>query len=220
MRTFVIWPSATIERASECATAWDHMGYECLVAFDEAMRERANDFQMRMFLPPWRGYYAHVNQIIDRAFDFGADVVVCIGDDMLPEKSKRADQIASEFFSQFPDGYGVMQPCGDMSGVDSTGRPAAARICGSPWVGRKWAERKHGAFDSRYGSYYGDQALKDVAEMHGVLKMRPDLSQEHLHWSWQKSQQQEYHRINEAMFWEKDRAHYMRQSLTGFPGYA
>ena len=147
---------------------------------------------------PYPGVWKAWNALAHTALKLGADVCVLAGDDMDPDPSKYADEIALQYLVRFPDGDGVMQPCGDPQG-----NGAAQRICGSPWVGRKWIQER-GPVCDLYTAFYADEELKLVAEKAGKLWMRPDLTQYHRHWSWGHQPRQDYHERNQES-WVADK---------------
>ncbi len=153
------------------------------------------------------GVWQAWNILAQAARRLGADVCVLAGDDMDPDPNKDAETIAAEYLAHFPDGFGVMQPCGDIQGDMINGVPNSGRICGSPWVGKGWIRRSYqgrGPVNAMYSAFYADEELKLVAEKLGVLWMRPDLSQFHRHWSWGHLPRQEYHERNQAR-WAEDK---------------
>lgn len=218
---YVVYPSANRQTGIDCANKWRAKGYKTLVALDVQPDGHMHEWQdSQSFdaidsIDKWDGYYAHIGDLVRRAFLIGANIVTCVGDDMEPP-TQGADAIAEMYFKRFPDGYGVLQGTGDPQGVDDTGRCAAARICGSPTFGRAWAERGFGGFVGGYHSFYGDEALKEVAERCGVLWMEPSICIFHRHWSWHHQPRQDYHIRNQSDHWEQDRNTFMRMKITGF----
>jgi len=218
MKHFAVFPSATVEKAEECVAAWKAKGYKTLVYLDNP-RLRCSADVVEFGLCPFPGYYKTIGPLVDVAFKNGADVVTCIGDDMLPPE-QGAEWVAADYFKRFPSGLGVYQGCGDEQGKDETGKPAAARICGSPTFGKEWAERAYqgaGPFADVYKSYYGDEDLFNVAGRLSLLWLEPKVNIKHLHWSWNHMPRQPYHE-RAAMNWELDQAIFFMRKAAGFPG--
>ena len=165
------------------------------------------------------GVWKAWNILAKSAIGLGAQVCVLAGDDMDPDPTKSGAEIAAEYARHFPYFDGVMQPCGDLQGMDASGLPAAARICGSPWVGREWIERAYlgkGPVNGDYVAYWADEELLNYAKRKNKLWMRPDLSQFHNHWSWGHLPQQDYHQRNQ-LSWQQDKDLYDQREKNNFP---
>lgn len=222
MRHFVVYPSAKPEIAIVCAEKWTKAGYSVHVMLDKGV----------LGASPWcyfvncqqdrfPGYYRVINELVAQAFKRGADLVTCIGDDMLPPHEAHAEAVALMYFSKFPDGFGVMQATGDPQGKDDQGVQAAARICGSPTFGRGWFERGYGGkgpFCEEYRSFYSDEDLWNVARKSEVLYLEPRLTIFHNHWSWGHMKKQEYHNAAQNN-WGLDKLTFERRQKEGFPGW-
>lgn len=223
-RHFVCYPCADPVRGNECALRWMTCGYEPLVmTYFEEWRDKLPGpvpFYRTPKPKPWPGYYQVINDIATEAFRLGADLVTCIGDDMAPPVCG-ADAHSEIYFKRFPDGLGVMQCTGDRQGVDSSGRAASERICGSPTFGKGWATRAfggHGPFGAfGFKSYYADELLHDVAEKLGLLYQEPLLSIDHEHWSFGRSEQEWWHKEANAN-WAGDNKLFAELKANGFPG--
>jgi hypothetical protein len=101
------------------------------------------------------------------------------GDDTFPDEKVPADVIAVQCTSHFGGTYGVMQPTGDRFAGGSIDR-----IAGSPWMGRKWAERAHRGAGPLHPDFYHmfvDEALRGAAIAQGVYWERRDLVHLHMH---------------------------------------
>lgn len=221
MKHFVAYPSADPVRAQRCAALWKTAGYEVVIGLDPGKAPLVTNMGHRlMTMPsPYPGYYKVANSIATEAFASGADLVTMIGDDMEPP-GQGAAEIAQMYFNRFPDGFGVLQGCGDPQGVEN-GVPAAARICGSPTFGRGWFERAYGGrgpFCDQYGPFYGDEDLWNVAKLCGVLWLEPTVKIFHKHWSWGHTPRQPYHEKAQT-HWEKDKETFFRRKEQGFPGW-
>lgn len=216
MNVFVAMPVVKRERAIAAAERWTEQGYR--MAFFQDAGTRAFTSHMTIF-GEYVGVYDAINRASRAAVLDGADVVLFAGDDMYPDPNHKADEIARDYLIRFPDGFGVMQPCGDPQGKDEKGVPAAARICGSPWYGQEWIRRAYGGqgpCDPRYWHFYGDESMKLVAEQLGVMWFRDDLFQDHAHWSFGRMPRQDYHIRNQA-HWDADRRLFLESKEAGFP---
>ena len=134
MKHFFVWPSAHLDRAVECAKTWKAKGYLTCVGLDGPPREWKDNhaYDVIHCFDQWEGYYRNINDLVAQAFGRGgADLVTVGGDDQDPPV-QGAETIADMYFSRFKDGFGVLQGTGDMQSVDSSGRQASARVCGSP----------------------------------------------------------------------------------------
>jgi hypothetical protein len=171
-------------------------------------------------ISPFTGYYRSINLLVDQALSLGADTVTCAADDMDPDPVATAQEIGKSYLERYPDGDGVLQACGDMQGMDGSGRQASARICGSPTFGRGWIERSYegnGPFWSGYRSFYGDEELYNVALYHGLLWMAPEYTFLHRHWSFGWSEQSSYQKRNSDTWWNEDKALFDVRIEAGFP---
>ena len=165
------------------------------------------------------------------------------GDDVFPDVTKRADEIAQEceqwygtltrevdFPGDFPGPtFGVMQPTGDRWG-DKQG-PYIERVAGSAWIGREFALRAYGGNGPLWPEYqhmYADEELQLVAQKLGVFWQRPDLTQIHQHWG--RPREGETMGLSERMpdflkeansgaHWKKYRAIFEARKAAGFPGH-
>lgn len=230
LNIFAVFPSRNPERCRACVTQWKEQGYRCgvLIDFEDDLTPYAYKAKSRFYPiigPPdgYMGYWNSVNRIITYLLrsNVSIDIVVAIGDDMRPDPNSTAQEIGREYLEYFTDGFGIMQPCGDPQGVDKSGQPAAARICGSPWFGRGWIEEAYGGngpMPGQYFHYFGDELLKADADALGVLWMRPDLTQYHLHWSFGHSTIQSYQAKNQE-YWAQDQEQFERDKAKGFPSF-
>lgn len=223
---WVLIPTALKEHVWDHFAKWRTQGYKIGLLTDafacpsgDPRRQRAIEASdMLIDCATYPNVWKSWNMLAKAVMAWGADVCVMIGDDMDPDPLKSAQEIAEEYLARFPDGYGVMQPCGDPQGMDSSGLPAAARICGSPWVGRRWvndAYRGNGPVCGEYNAFYADEEMKLKAEKLGVLWMRSELTQFHHHWSWGHLQRQEYHVRNNKK-WNDDKALFEKRKEEGF----
>lgn len=224
MRHFVVYPSADYDRGVSCARKWMEKGYEELIGLDSSPSYSAATPRHVILRAPFPGYYRTINWLVDQAFSYGADLVTCIGDDMEPP-TQGAQFIAEQYFSKFPDGFGVMQPCGDpqgdlmvVKGFEHLGPlHNAGRICGSPVFGRAWSTSgyKHGGFHDGYRSFYGDEDLWNRAMNLGVLWLDRETMHLHNHWSWGKSVKQPYHDVAQKN-WLDDQQLFLSRKAEGF----
>lgn len=217
LNAWVVFPSATLEKANAAVDAWSKQGYRTLI-YQDIGAQVCNADVVRFGEFP--GYYKIVNSLVEAAMCEGADIITCAADDMLPDPHSTAQDIGRAYFATFPDGEGVLQACGDMQGMDERGTPAAARICGSPTFGRDWIMRSYegrGPFWDGYGSFYGDEDLYNVAQMHKRLWMAREYTFQHRHWSFNWSDQTWYQKRNSNLHWETDATLFAERKGKGFP---
>ncbi len=216
LKHWVVFPSATVEKANATVEAWALRGYRTLV-YQDVGSQACNADIVRFGKFP--GYYRIINHLVEAAMVEGADVVTCAADDMLPDQKYFAEGVAVTYLKKFPYGDGVMQAIGDTQGQDGNGIQAAARICGSPTFGREWVVRSYegkGPFWDGYHSFYADEELLNVADKLGLLHQEPALTILHQHWSWGWTPIQPYHERNQEN-WQADRDTFYSRKMTGFP---
>lgn len=204
---YALIPVVKKERAQAAEHRWTSMGYRVLFYQDPGTRPFGLEKHTRSWIAPYRGVWNATNDLARMAYLLGAEVCLFVGDDMDPDPNHDAEAIATQYLNRFPDGFGLMQPCGDPQGVDGTGRSAAARICGSVWFGRGWIERAYGGRGPTPGEYYhfyADEELALVGEKLGVMWWRPDLTQWHHHWSFGASKREWYHDKAQTQ-WDRDK---------------
>lgn len=217
MKVYALFPTALKDHCNYIFPKWRSKGYSLGLYVDPGC-DHPCDLLIRGAYP---GVWNAWNALARAAVASGADVCVLAGDDMLCDPQKTAEEIGSEYLDRWPDGFGVMQPCGDPQGSDESGRSAAARICGSPWVGKEWIKRAYlgnGPVNGKYGAFYADEELKYIAERSGRLWMRQDLIQFHMHWSFSGGlTKQPYHERNSNLHWKNDKSIFEFQKANGFP---
>ena len=159
----------------------------------------------------YAGWGASINRLIadNSSVDPSADCFVGGGDDLDPDCTKWAHQIAHECVTHAFElherqcggchvdasviaTFLVMQPTGDRWGDNEPWARAQFpdapayidRICGSPWIGREFARRMNqgkGPFWPEYQHMFADEELQNVAQRMGVLWQRLDLTHHHDH---------------------------------------
>lgn len=215
----MIVPTMLREHAIPNLLEWKKQGYLLgALTNGETRCKGVVDVELEIHTRAYPGVWSSWNLLAHAVLRVGARAVVLAGDDMIPDPNLKADEIADQFLGKFPTGMGVMQPCGDPQGRDGSGKSAAERICGSPWVGREWILRAYGGLgpcNATYKAFYADEDLKCYAEKKGCLWMRPDLSQYHKHWSWGHTQRQDYHERNQKA-WAADKALFEASQKHGF----
>jgi len=167
--------------AQACVDAWRAMGYSVAVWRDIGADLLDCDYSRYGEYP---GYARAVNALAEDvlAIDTACKWIVTGGDDVFPDQTLRAEEIAVELmanFGGFGGSYGVMQPTGDRFADGSIDR-----IAGSPWMGREWCQRAHGGRGPMHADFthmYVDEALQGAAVAQGVFWQRPDLTQLHRH---------------------------------------
>ena len=214
---WVCFPSATLAKANDSVRAWRAMGYHTLVYQDIGSEPCNADLVLSGVFP---GYYRIINTLAREALCRGAYVVTCASDDMRPDPAVNAERIADMYLKRFPGGLGVLQACGDPQGKDATGTPAAARICGSPTFGEGWSRRAYGGRGGLWDgfhSFWADEHLWNVAKKLNKLWLNPDLTIDHLHWSYRRAKREDYHKRAQT-HWDSDKALFLKHKKEGFPG--
>lgn len=218
MNVWAVYPSADPLKGEAASIRWRDRGFKTLVYQDAGAAKVDADCVLSGRFP---GYYRLANYLAFHAFHvLKADLVVFVADDLDPDPYMRVGDFAGAYFEKFPDGFGVLQGTGDTQGIDASGKPAAARICGSPAFGRAWAERAYGGrgpFWNGYHSYYGDEDLYNVSLRLGVLWQEPSITIYHRHWSWRHQPQADYQRRNSENYWIQDKALFFSRQQAGFP---
>lgn len=226
---YVLMPTAGKPHARETIDKWFARGYRIALWQDPGAPILPHHVLIQEDYPGvWRAANVLAREVLQThpstAFD-GTPVLatVCVfaGDDMDPDMNFTAQEIAAQYLERFPDGFGVMQPCGDPQGEVIDGKHNAARICGSAWFGLGWAARSYGGLgptDGRYHHFYGDESLYVVSGALGVRWMRDDLTQWHRHWSFEGGlPRQPYHERTSLQHWDTDQRVYMESKAAGFP---
>lgn len=214
----LLMPCARQDRAKAAFNRWAAMGYDVFFYQDQGTTEFVAEAAATV-IGEWRGVWHATNVLAHNAYHKGYEVMLFAGDDMDPDPAHKGGQIAKEYIDQFPDGFGVMQPIGDMQGKDRAGKQAAARICGSPWFGRAWVEHAYngnGPTNARYGHFFADEELYHYAIKYHALWQRPDLIQDHHHWSFGRMKRQAYHDVAQKN-WNRDKALFKARMGYGFP---
>lgn len=213
--------------AQRCVDTWRAMGYKVAL-----WRDAEDGVDCDLFMVgggEYPGYAVAVNSLVREVLKREPECDWCVtgGDDVFPDPNKRAGVIAAEcgrhFWGIYPydvnrrdvGTLGVMQPTGDGHGIET--------ICGSPWIGREFAERAYGGNGPFYEGYrhcFLDNELQDVAKMLGCFWQRPDLTHRHEHWSWSGKPMPEFLRdANSAAHWAKYQGLYLSRKAAGFPGH-
>lgn len=216
LRVALLMPVAKRERGEAAVDRWKPMGYEPYLFLDHGTQPVSN---CNYIQGEYKGVWHAINDLAEYALTQGVDVCVYAGDDMDPDPRHSAQLIGEQFLARFPDGFGVMQPCGDMQGIDHTGKPAARRIAGSAWFGKGWIKRAYqgkGPTWDGYWHFYADEELPIIAEIYNVMWWRPDLTQKHWHWSWGHMRKQDYHAKNQKQ-WPADKALFEARQKENFP---
>ncbi len=206
-------PSANPELCARHLPAWRERGYRVAVLQNRVRADIPADAVV--WSDTYPGWAGSVNELCARVVPRSADIVVTGGDDMLPEPSLSAEQIAESFFERFPDGFGVMQPVGDTF-------MNTHEYCGSPWLGRAWVDRAYGGagpMPPGYAHNWADHELRWVAEAMGVLWQRVDLAQEHAHFSRAGAEPPEYWKAAVSGHDRADVEHFLSRLWAGFPGH-
>jgi len=189
---WVLFPSADVERCLKCTKNWRNQGYRVAVQVDSFDFFANHDVDKHgipdliVVATEYGGYWNAANRLY-RAIGNQGDVFVAVGDDMDSDPNLTANEIADLYFDRFPDGNGILQPCGDPQGSKIQGKVNAERICGSPWFGHGWVRADHWGnghpFPDGFWHFFADELLKYYAESRDLLWMNKELTQYHHHWA-------------------------------------
>ena len=209
-----LFPSANPDNAARCVPAWRDMGYRVALLEDRTPIPVPCDAKLTRDAYP--GWSASINLLTREVVPESCPVVVAGADDLYPDPTRRATEIAAEFLDRFPDTFGVMQPIGDDF-------EATASICGSPWLGRAWTRRMYaglGGLCERYVQQYADEELYWVARCADRLWLRPELTQRHEHFRRLGRPAPRYWIDAAASNEAHDCRVFIERSAAGFPGAA
>jgi hypothetical protein len=224
MNVWYAIPTTNPPHAREHLARWLAMGYRVALLVDGDADTAGLRADLIFRRSDWTGYPAACNWLYSQlaALDPTWQVIVGGGDDMDPDPRKGAEEIAGEFLQHFPDTLGVMQPTGDDWMPDRSGVVAAARICGSPWLGRRFVQsayRGNGPYWGGYFHFFYDEELKLVAEAAGVLWQRPDLAQRHDHWT-RRHVMRPLYLLKAQDGWASDKRLFEERLAAGWPGWS
>jgi len=217
-------PSARpVQEAQKCVDAWRAQGYKVAL-----WRDQVDGIDCDMLVvSKYEGYAEAVNALVREvlAIDPSCSWIVTGGDDVYPDQSKRADEIANECCEAFKPGtFGVMQPTGDRWGEDENKSAYIDRVAASPWIGRDFCERAYGGNGPLWAAYthmFVDEELWYVAKLFGVYWERRDLKHVHQHWArdGKQSMPDFLVKVNSPEHWDKYRKLFENRKAAGFPGH-
>lgn len=173
----------------------------------------------------WEGYPKAVNRLCKYVLRQWTETLVCCsgGDDIEPDPTHSPEEIQRWFLDAMAGKdvgtYGILQPTGDIW-ADSQGR-IIERIAGSPWMGRDWILKSYGGngpISEDYWHYFEDEALQRAAQMQGVFWQRPDIIQQHNHWTRDRraGPQRPAFLLKAQQMWESDQKAFARHLANGF----
>jgi len=218
MSIWYLCPSARpVEEASACLKAWLEFGCEVMV-----LRQGPKLWIPKVVEYPatfYAGWGISNNRLLQtvRQIDVRASWFIFGGDDYWPDPCWSAEEVRVTTESHFGGTLGVMQPTGDRYGDGYIDTAAA-----SPWVGLEFAQRAyegHGPFCAEYHHFYADTELQDVATALECFWQRPDIKQEHKHWSRYGIAKPDFADELYTAYWEKDEALYRYRKAAGFTGH-
>lgn len=208
-------PSASVERCRARLPEWCERGYKVAILQNQERGEVPAD--LCVWSDTYPGWAESINILCANIVPKSADLVVSGGDDMLPEPTKSAQEMAREYFGRFPDGFGVMQPAGD-------GFMWGKNYCGSPWFARPFFESMYNGRGPMFGGYrhnWADYELYWVSRCIGCLWMREDVQQYHAHFSRDGVEEEtpEWWTRNVADADRKDCELFLSRKYRFFPGH-
>lgn len=209
-----VLPTANEANCRAHLPAWRDMGYRVALLQDRA--RFGADADAIVEVAEYPGWGASVNRLFREVVPGSCDVIVAGGDDMLPDPTKRADEIRDEFLEHFGGSFGVMQPMGDDFEATRT-------ICGSPWLGRAWMTRMYGGtggMPEAYVHQWADDELYWVSRCAGAFWERRDLTQRHEHFLRKGEPAPAYWAESAGRNDERDCLTFIARSRAGFPGAA
>ena len=215
MPTHDVWlvlPTANADNCARTLPAWRDMGYRIAVLQDTRRFDCEADAIVHA--PAYPGWPATVNHLFREVVPETTRVIVAAGDDMFPDPTLRAGELAEQFLERFPDTFGVMQPHGDR--FEET-----QQFCGSPWLGRAWMERMYagrGGMCDAYTHHWADDELYWVSRCLGALWSRDDVSQYHDHFRRTGAEMPEYWRQSVHANDARDTLTFIARAASGFPG--
>ena len=211
MEVWACFPTVHLKETNEIASLWKEYGYKVAVFVNPPFAYSKLKVDKVFIQNKWEGFGVAANIL---CHGVPGDVVVLIGDDILPHPGRTAQEIGEEFKERFPDLFGVMQPTGDDYG--------SIKICAiSPWIGRGFIEKAYGGqgpYWGEYKHYYSDHELQVVATLLGAFQQRPDLIQYHDHWQ-RRNERRPKHLRKAKRGYVKDKQLFRRRKGENFPGH-
>lgn len=231
MSVYLTIPSARpVPEAEACLAKWRERGYKLAIWRDA---EPVNCDVLLTGLYP--GYARAVNTLAREVLlrDPECSWMIAAGDDTEPDPNHTPEQIAAECIAHFGGTFGIMQPTGDRWGEDARMpnlHPMRSayidRVCGSPWIGREFAQRMYGGKGPYYEEYqhmFVDEELQGVAVKLGVLWQRRDLIHYHRHWARETNRRARVmpaflKEANTPGHWGRFQSMFRLRQSQGFPG--
>jgi 2-polyprenyl-3-methyl-5-hydroxy-6-metoxy-1,4-benzoquinol methylase len=190
---------------------WQALGYKVALLTNPPLNARGLGADRVVEQEQWRGFPVAANLL---CHEVPGDIVVVVGDDVLPDPDFSAQVLGHAFLEAFPDSFGVMQPTGDRYGCWDI---AAV----SPWIGRRFIEEAYGGggpFWPGYYHYWSDCELQTAATRLNVFIQHPEINQYHDHWERKKGQKRPVYLEEAKAQHDKDKALYHRRARADFPG--
>jgi hypothetical protein len=213
-------PTANAPQCSATFAKWRARGYHT-AAYTDGATPRPDHCDLWIRDDAYPGWPAATNLLLGYVLRAHPEIdwLIAGGDDMDPDPQASPQEVALACTRHFGGTFGVMQPTGDPLGLDASGRCAAERICGSPWLGREFIARWQGGsnvFCERMHHYYADELLCRQTSACGLLWQRKDLTHFHRHPSRTGVTPPAYMRANQA-HWAADEAVFREFERQGFP---
>jgi hypothetical protein len=206
-------PTANPDKCAATFAKWRAMGYRTAALIDGPFVPVVNA-DLTVHVDKYEGYAHAVNILCERLAD--VDWLITGGDDVFPDRTKRADEIAAECTAHFGGTFGVMQPAGDKYGALEDKSAAV-----SPWLGRDFRQRVNGGngpYWEDYRHFYSDTELAAVATRLGCMWWRDEIVQFHDHWI-RKGERVPEHLVK----WQNNpivsKPLFERRRAAGFPGH-
>ena len=170
MSVWMAMPSAApVGQAKLCVTVWQSMGYRVAIAVED---QRTLGADWVLLQPTYPGYANSVNRLatIILKNDPECVAIVAAGDDMLPDPSRKADEIADSLIARFGSTLFVLQPTGDRWALEEGKPPQSERVAGSPWLGREWCRRANMGRGPLWPEFFHTWADNFLAETCGAAR--------------------------------------------------
>jgi len=209
---WAVWPSVSVENSKRGNERWRKLGYKTGVLMNGANHARDVGADKALQMEVWSGFPHAANQLCKHC---PGDIIVVIGDDVLPIPNLTAKEIGQRYLATFPELQGVIQPTGDDYG-NTKG------ACVSPWIGRKFIDTAYGGegpYYRGYFHYFCDGELQEVAKTMGVFHQWPDLVQYHDHWQRKSGTGRPQHLMEANRRWHEDKKLYEMRRVRGWPDH-
>ena len=218
MTVWMVMPSAApLAQAKLCVMTWKAQKYRVAIACEDDRTVGADWVLPQAEYP---GYANSVNKLVKAILEFDPDAaaVVAAADDLFPDPSRTAGQIAHDLYNRH-GGMFVVQGIADPWTLGTSEVPQSARVAGSPWLSRAWCERGYLGNGPLWGEYWHSFVDNDLAEVSaklGVMRWDSAIGHRHEHFLRHGRPVPAYSAHAYARFAD-DQAIFERRKAAGFP---